>query len=88
MESMGAYQVHLPCRIKDAQGDEPQGLRELSNNFAKTLALAFSYGGDCDTIGTMAGAIAGAFYGYNSIPGEAQSLRRKENLFHIPLCLP
>ena len=34
----------------------------------RTLRLAYSYGGDTDTIGSMAGAIAGAFCGAGAIP--------------------
>ena len=36
--------------------------------FTRTLQLAISFGGDTDTIGTMAGAIAGAKVGESAIP--------------------
>ena len=39
-------------------------------DFSETLISAFSLGGDTDTIGTMAGALAGAYFGYSSIPVE------------------
>ena len=44
----------------------------LHLNFSETLLSAFSLGGDTDTIGTMAGALAGAHFGYSSIPHEWQ----------------
>lgn len=41
-------------------------------SFSDTLLSAFSMGGDTDTIGTMVGALAGAHFGYSSIPVEWQ----------------
>lgn len=38
------------------------------NSFEKTIVYAISLGGDSDTVATMAGAIAGACYGVESIP--------------------
>jgi len=38
------------------------------NGFEKTIIYAISLGGDTDTIATMAGAIAGAYYGIDAIP--------------------
>ena len=38
------------------------------NDFQRTLIYAVSLGGDTDTIASMAGAIAGALYGMESIP--------------------
>ena len=35
--------------------------------FYRTLKLAFSFGGDTDTIGSMAGALAGAHYGVGAV---------------------
>lgn len=37
-----------------------------------TIYFAISVGGDTDTIGTMAGAIAGAYYGEDVIPDVVQ----------------
>ncbi|CAG2056041.1 unnamed protein product [Timema podura] len=48
--------VYLP--IYSPQVDDP---------FRRTLQYAISLGGDTDTIASMAGAIAGAFYGYEAI---------------------
>jgi len=39
-----------------------------TNDFQRTLELAMSFGGDSDTIMSMAGAIAGAYYGEKNIP--------------------
>ena len=39
-----------------------------SSPFQRTLELAMSFGGDTDTIMSMAGAIAGAYYGEKEIP--------------------
>ncbi|XP_077992278.1 ADP-ribosylhydrolase ARH3-like [Glandiceps talaboti] len=39
-----------------------------SNGLVRTITYAISLGGDTDTIATMAGAIAGAYYGMESIP--------------------
>ena len=40
----------------------------LTTCFKDAVALAVNLGGDTDTIGAMAGAIAGAYYGYGQIP--------------------
>ena len=40
----------------------------INDNFSDTVLTAVNCGGDTDTIGAMAGALAGAFYGYSSIP--------------------
>ena len=40
----------------------------LNDNFRDTVLTAVNCGGDTDTIGAMAGAIAGAYYGFSSIP--------------------
>ncbi|XP_077992164.1 ADP-ribosylhydrolase ARH3-like [Glandiceps talaboti] len=39
-----------------------------TNGLVRTITHAISLGGDTDTIATMAGAIAGAYYGMESIP--------------------
>ncbi|XP_035208440.1 ADP-ribose glycohydrolase ARH3-like, partial [Stegodyphus dumicola] len=41
---------------------------ESSNPFVRTLFFAISVGGDTDTIASMAGSIAGAYHGADSIP--------------------
>jgi ADP-ribosylglycohydrolase len=40
----------------------------LTHSFRDAVVLAVNLGGDTDTIGAMAGAIAGAYYGYGQIP--------------------
>jgi ADP-ribosylglycohydrolase len=42
----------------------------LTDSFKEAVVLAVNLGGDTDTIGAMAGAIAGACYGYGQIPEE------------------
>lgn len=41
---------------------------EAQNAFARTIHYAISLGGDTDTIASMAGSIAGAYYGIDEIP--------------------
>lgn len=41
---------------------------EESDNFEEAVLKAVNLGGDSDTIGAVTGAIAGAMYGYSSIP--------------------
>jgi ADP-ribosylglycohydrolase len=40
----------------------------VNDDFPATVVTAVNGGGDTDTIGAMAGAIAGAYYGYTAIP--------------------
>jgi ADP-ribosylglycohydrolase len=40
----------------------------VSDDFEAVVMTAVNAGGDTDTIGAMAGALAGAYYGYSSIP--------------------
>ncbi|GAB1604037.1 ADP-ribose glycohydrolase ARH3-like [Argonauta hians] len=47
---------------------EDSNLLPKYNGFEKTIIYAISLGGDTDTIATMAGAMAGAFWGEESIP--------------------
>lgn len=46
---------------------------EDRNSFEKTIIYAITLGGDTDTIATMAGAIAGAWYGIEAIPRSWQA---------------
>lgn len=63
----------------------------VKESFEDSVIYAVSLGGDADTIGAMAGALAGAYYGYESIPKEwLHQLENNEyietlafNLFHI-----
>lgn len=57
-------------RDVSALGAVPPALASflISDDFEATVVTAINGGGDTDTIGAMAGAIAGAYYGYSSIP--------------------
>jgi len=57
-------------RDVSALGAVPPALASflLSDDFEATVVTAINGGGDTDTIGAMAGALAGAYYGYSSIP--------------------
>ena len=49
---------------------DPDSKSTLSSNpFERTIQLAMTFGGDSDTICSMAGALAGARYGEAGIPG-------------------
>ncbi|GFT59959.1 ADP-ribose glycohydrolase ARH3 [Nephila pilipes] len=54
------------------RGMKPISEFEISNPFVRTIYFAISIGGDTDTIASMAGGIAGAYYGIESIPDELQ----------------
>lgn len=41
-----------------------------TDSFKEGLLRAVNLGGDTDTIGAIAGGLAGLYYGYNSIPME------------------
>ncbi|CAN7939178.1 unnamed protein product, partial [Ixodes hexagonus] len=49
-----------------------------SNGFVRSLYFAISLGGDTDTIGTMTGSIAGAYYGIFRIPTSMQKYCQAE----------
>jgi ADP-ribosylglycohydrolase len=57
-------------RDVSAKGAVPAAIASflLNDAFQGTVETAVNCGGDTDTIGAMAGAIAGAFYGYKTIP--------------------
>lgn len=59
-------------RDVSAKGAVPAAIAAfvLNDNLRNTLITAVNCGGDTDTIGAMAGAIAGAYYGYQAIPKE------------------
>lgn len=43
-------------------------LSHAGSSFEELIPFAISLGGDADTIACMAGAIGGAYWGYESIP--------------------
>ncbi len=55
-----------------------------SNSFKECVIATTNIGGDTDTIGAIAGALAGIFYGYNNIPKEyLEDLRKRDYLERI-----
>ncbi|XP_076308294.1 ADP-ribosylhydrolase ARH3-like isoform X2 [Tachypleus tridentatus] len=57
---------------------------EYENPFVRTMHFSISLGGDTDTIASMAGSIAGAFYGTNGIP---ELMQNKCEDLHVSLHL-
>ncbi|EDV25413.1 uncharacterized protein TRIADDRAFT_55486 [Trichoplax adhaerens] len=63
---------------------------EPKNTFMDVIEYAIALGNDTDTIATMAGAIAGGYYGYNSLPkdwiekceGSSYAFDQAEKLFN------
>ena len=52
--------------------------------FEEALVTAVNLGGDTDTIGAVAGALAGAFYGREGIPPRwLEPLREKEDILAL-----
>lgn len=45
-------------------------LHNCKSEFSELIAYAICLGGDTDTIGSMAGAIGGAYFGLEAIPQE------------------
>ncbi|GIZ02300.1 ADP-ribose glycohydrolase ARH3 [Caerostris extrusa] len=54
------------------RGMKPLSEFECPNPFVRTIYFAISIGGDTDTIASMAGSIAGAYFGVEAIPSELQ----------------
>ncbi|XP_050047972.1 ADP-ribosylhydrolase ARH3-like isoform X2 [Dermacentor andersoni] len=54
------------------RGTRPLTGCKTSNGFIRALFFAISMGGDADTIGTMTGSIAGAYYGIFKVPRTMQ----------------
>ena len=57
-------------RDVSAKGAVPAAIASfvINDNFPDTVLTGVNCGGDTDTIGAMAGALAGAYYGLSSIP--------------------
>jgi ADP-ribosylglycohydrolase len=50
-----------------------------TESFEQCLLKAVNLGDDSDTIGAIAGGVAGLFYGYDNIPGQwLQVIKRRE----------
>jgi ADP-ribosylglycohydrolase len=55
-----------------------------SNSYKECILATTNLGGDTDTIGAVAGALAGIFYGYNNIPKDMLGdLRKREYIEDI-----
>ncbi len=71
LEVINAVADRYSLSLKAIESVPPAiGAFVLTNNFRDAVVLAVNLGGDTDTIGAMAGAIAGAYYGYTQIPPE------------------
>jgi len=57
--------IYSALRVREEKSQEFEGF----SLFEQALMLAYSFGGDTDTIGSMAGAISGALHGAEAIPG-------------------
>lgn len=70
-ETIEGIASRFPCDVS-ALGAVPPALASflLTESFRDSVVVAVNCGGDTDTIGAMAGAIAGAYYGYGQIPHE------------------
>lgn len=59
-----------------------------SGSFEECLILAVNRRGDADTIGAVAGQIAGAMYGYSAIPQRwSEVLLRRDQMIELATCL-
>ena len=58
----------------------------LSHNYEEAIFTAINLGGDTDTIGALAGGLAGIYYGFNSINNNwIQCLARKKDIYELLL---
>lgn len=75
-EELGVYisaHMSVPTAIYSfIRATNPIADIETENEFQRTLQFAVSLGGDTDTIASMAGSIAGAYYGIAKIPENLQ----------------
>lgn len=67
MKSVQLEEELVPGNALDTLGAALQCFL-LEDSFENTLVCVVNRGGDTDTSGTVAGGLAGAYYGYNSIP--------------------
>ncbi len=71
IEAIEAISDRYGLNLKAIESIPPAiGAFLLTETFEDAVILAVNLGGDTDTIGAMAGAIAGAYYGYDLIPQE------------------
>jgi poly(ADP-ribose) glycohydrolase ARH3 len=67
--TIDAIRSHFYCDVS-AIGAVPPAIASflLTKGFKESVVVAVNCGGDTDTLGAMSGAIAGAYYGYSTIP--------------------
>ncbi len=59
------------CDVRAIEAVGPAlGAVLATGSFREAVSLAVNLGGDTDTLGAMAGAVAGAHYGFSAIPGD------------------
>lgn len=59
------------CNVKAIEAVPPSLAAFLfADDFKQAVTLAVNFGGDTDTIGAMAGAVAGAYHGLTGLPAE------------------
>lgn len=64
-----ALQSTYRCDVRAIEAVPPAlGAFLLTSSLPEAITLAVNLGGDTDTLGAMAGALAGAYYGYSRIP--------------------
>lgn len=66
--ALNSVPLAIYCALRSEMSEDEHMKAISSNEFSRTLHLAYSYGGDTDTIGSMAGAITGARVGESGIP--------------------
>ena len=55
-----------------------------TDSFAAAVQMAIRLGGDTDTVGSITGALAGAWYGLEGIPEQyLEGLEKKETILHL-----
>lgn len=70
-ELIPRIQERFACNVRAAEAVGPAIAAFLyTDSFRKAVTLAVNLGGDTDTIGAMAGAMAGAYYGVSGLPRE------------------
>jgi ADP-ribosyl-[dinitrogen reductase] hydrolase len=93
-----SYPLHSILETEYA-GTEPHGIKssgyvidtlqsalwavENSSSFEETVLKAVNLGDDADTVGAVAGQIAGAMYGYSSVPDKLKNGLAKERQLYI-----
>jgi len=71
LEKAAFLASNFPCDVS-AKGSVPVAFASflMSSSFKEALLISVNAGGDTDTICSMTGALAGAYYGFSSIPSD------------------